>query len=150
MARQKRTLGIHDGFWRSGVDAAHGVRRKTLGRRRYALDHGKAEIGARKGSRRATRARRSHEPVRSRLKRSDYCAGAGVAGAAGASGAGAGVSPPPVVGAGVSPPFPSTQLIKVLSYLQWCLWACTTTKTATITIKIRRIRIQTPSLFPPA
>ena len=51
--------------------------------------------------------------------------------------------------AGVSPPdFPSTQLIKVLSYLQWCLWACTTTRTAMITIKMRRIRIQTPSLFP--
>ena len=72
---------------------------------------------------------------------SPYCAGAGVTGA-GASGAG-GVS---VIGA--SPPdLPSTQLIKVASYLQPCLWACTTTKTAAITIKIRRIRIQAPSLL---
>jgi len=80
----------------------------------------------------------------------DYCAGgaagAGVSGAGAGAGAGAGVS---AAGAGASPPdFPSTQLINVPSYLQWCRWACTTTRTAAITIKIRRIRIQTPSLFP--
>ena len=73
---------------------------------------------------------------------SPYCAGASGAGASGAGVSGAGG----VSAAGISD-LPSTQLIKVPSYLQSRLCARTTTITAAITIKIRRIRIQAPSLL---
>lgn len=73
---------------------------------------------------------------------SPYCAGASGAGVTGAGVSGAGG----VSVVGISD-LPSTQLIKVASYLQLRLWARTTTITAAITIKIRRIRIQAPSLL---
>jgi hypothetical protein len=76
---------------------------------------------------------------------SPYCAGASGAGASGA-GVSGGAGGAGVSAAGISD-LPSTQLIKVPSYLQSRLCARTTTITAAITIKIRRIRIQAPSLL---
>lgn len=78
---------------------------------------------------------------------SPYCAGASGAGASGAGVSGAGVAGAGGVSAVGASDLPSTQLIKVASYLQSRLWARTTTITAAITIKIRRIRIQAPSLL---
>jgi len=67
---------------------------------------------------------------------SPYCAGASGAGASGAGVSGAGVAGAGGVSAVGASDLPSTQLIKVASYLQPRLWARTTTITAAITIKI--------------